>query len=144
MRPRLSLLSLSIVALVLCAPAASAQGWLEKAKQKANQVASEQLEKSPSSEKKHQGDSAPADDQSADAPATSGGKASGGDKAGAPMQGVWANFDFVPGNRVLFFEDYAQDNVGDFPRRWGFESGNWEIVDWQGARYLRSEGHGGA
>ena len=61
-----------------------------------------------------------------------------------PMQGVWANFDFVPGNKVLFADDFARDTVGDFPRRLGFESGNWEIVEWQAARFLRSEGHDGA
>ncbi len=77
------------------------------------------------------------------APAESGKGAAPAGPVG-PMQGVWANFDFVPGNKVLFYDDFMQDNVGDFPRRWGFESGNWEIVEAQGARWLRSEGHGGA
>jgi hypothetical protein len=27
------------------------------------------------------------------------------------------NFDFVPGERVLFADDFSKDNVGDFPKR---------------------------
>lgn len=63
-------------------------------------------------------------------------------EAGAdrPGEGVWANYDFVPGETVLFFEDYMADKVGDFPKRMEFASGNWEIVEWQGRRLLRNTG----
>lgn len=60
------------------------------------------------------------------------------DKAGKPGEGVWANYDFVPGERVLFAEDFANDRVGNFPRRLEFVSGNMEVVEWQGRRFLRS------
>ena len=63
--------------------------------------------------------------------------------AGEPMkpgEGAWANYDFVPGERVLFYEDYDNDNVGDFPRRLEFVKGNWEVVEWQGRRLLRNTG----
>ncbi len=55
-----------------------------------------------------------------------------------PGEGVWANYDFVPGNRILFAEDFSRDRVGDFPRRLEFVKGNMEVVEWQGGRYLRS------
>lgn len=55
-----------------------------------------------------------------------------------PGEGVWANYDFVPGNRVLFAEDFDDDRVGNFPRRFEFVSGNAEVVEWQGRRLLRS------
>jgi len=54
-----------------------------------------------------------------------------------PGEGVWANYDFVPGERVLFAEDFADDRVGNFPRRLTFVSGNMEVVEWEGDRYLR-------
>jgi outer membrane protein OmpA-like peptidoglycan-associated protein len=57
-----------------------------------------------------------------------------------PGTGAWANYDFVPGEQVLFFEDFATDRVGDFPRRLEFVRGNWEIVEWQGRRLLRNTG----
>lgn len=58
--------------------------------------------------------------------------------AAKPGEGVWANYDFVPGNRILFAEDFSADRVGDFPKRLEFVKGNMEIVEWQGGRYLRS------
>lgn len=57
-----------------------------------------------------------------------------------PGEGAWANYDFVPGDRVLFYEDYENDNVGDFPRRLEFLRGNWEVVEWEGRRLLRNTG----
>jgi outer membrane protein OmpA-like peptidoglycan-associated protein len=56
-----------------------------------------------------------------------------------PGQGAWANYDFIPGERVLFVDDFAADRVGNFPQRLQFKSGNMEIVEWQGARWLRGE-----
>lgn len=59
-----------------------------------------------------------------------------------PGEGAWANWDFVPGDTVLFMDDYSKDRVGDFPRRWELIEGNFEIVEWQGARYLRVTSNG--
>jgi outer membrane protein OmpA-like peptidoglycan-associated protein len=57
-----------------------------------------------------------------------------------PGTGAWANYDFVPGERILFYDDFAADRVGDFPRRLTLLRGNWDIVEWQGRRLLRSTG----
>jgi outer membrane protein OmpA-like peptidoglycan-associated protein len=61
-----------------------------------------------------------------------------------PGEGAWANYDFVAGDRVLFVEDYAEDNVGDFPRRLEFMRGNWDVVEWEGRQLLRNTGPRGA
>ena len=58
-----------------------------------------------------------------------------------PGEGAWANYDFVPGDRPIFVDDFSKDNVGDFPKRFEFLSGNMEIVEWKGQRWLRSGGH---
>jgi len=66
------------------------------------------------------------------------GAASGGAAAKLkPGEGAWVNYDFVPGTRALFVDDFGKDNVGDFPRRLEFIDGNMEVAEWQGARYLR-------
>jgi OmpA-OmpF porin, OOP family len=72
-------------------------------------------------------DGAPVSDRDAAAAAT----------AVRPGEGAWANWDFVPGEEVLFSDDYADDRVGDFPRRWELIAGNVEIVEWGGARYVQ-------
>lgn len=30
----------------------------------------------------------------------------------------FSKYDFVPGDQILFFEDFSQDAIGDFPARW--------------------------
>jgi OOP family OmpA-OmpF porin len=55
-----------------------------------------------------------------------------------PGEGAWANYDFKPGDRVLYVDDFTGDEVGDFPKRMEFKSGALEIVDWKGTRYLRA------
>ena len=40
---------------------------------------------------------------------------------------AYSKFDFVPGDQVIFFEDFSQDNVGDFPGKWN-TNGSGEIV----------------
>ena len=72
------------------------------------------------------------------APSAAGGAADAA--AARPGEGVWANYDFVPGETVLFYDDFADDAIGDFPRRMEFVSGNWEVVEWEGRRLLRNTG----
>ena len=55
-----------------------------------------------------------------------------------PGQGAWANYDFKPGDRILFADDFSKDEVGDFPRRFEFRSGQMEIVEWNEGRWLRA------
>ncbi len=31
---------------------------------------------------------------------------------------TYSKFDFVPGEKVLFFDDFSQDFIGDFPSKW--------------------------
>ncbi|MDY8136867.1 OmpA family protein [Aquimarina sp. 2201CG5-10] len=40
---------------------------------------------------------------------------------------VYSKFDFVPGEKVIAFEDFSQDEVGDLPGRWN-SSNSAEIV----------------
>ncbi|MCG8468877.1 MAG: OmpA family protein [Gemmatimonadetes bacterium] len=52
--------------------------------------------------------------------------------------GVWANYDFVPGNTVAFALDLADEPVGRFPaRQLEFMSGNAEIVERDGVPLIR-------
>ncbi len=55
-----------------------------------------------------------------------------------PGEGAWANYDFKPGERVLYADDFTGDEVGDFPKRMEFKTGAAEIVEWNGSRWLRA------
>lgn len=77
---------------------------------------------------------------STDTPAGVAGVAGGA--AGNPFDGVFLNYDFVPGDTVIFTEDFARDKAGDFPRRLELRTGNFEVADWQGQRFLRTNSGG--
>src|SRR5207244_3044908 len=49
---------------------------------------------------------------------------------------------FLPGDRVLFAEDFSHDKAGDFPRRLELKAGNLDIAEWQGQNFLRATDHG--
>jgi len=40
---------------------------------------------------------------------------------------VYSKFDFVPGDKLLFFDDFSNDFVGDFPAKWN-TNGSGEVV----------------
>jgi OmpA-OmpF porin, OOP family len=60
--------------------------------------------------------------------ANTGGKGSGTQQTGANDQSkegdlkAYSKFDFVPGDKIIAFEDFSQDAVGDFPDKWNTNS----------------------
>ncbi len=41
---------------------------------------------------------------------------------------VYSKFDFVPGEKIIFYDDFSNDNVGDFPVQWN-TNGSGEVVN---------------
>ncbi len=67
-------------------------------------------------------------------------------QANAPVLMSNTKYDFVPGDKILYFEDFAQDAVGDFPALWttngggevktvNLASGNWFHMNKEDAVY---------
>ena len=69
-----------------------------------------------------------------------GAVASGGGSAEQelPGKGAWLNYDFVPGDKVLFYDDFADDHVGDLPTHEDVSEGNVTVVDIKGTKYFRT------
>lgn len=40
---------------------------------------------------------------------------------------IYSKFDFIPGEKIIFFDDFTADNIGDFPALWN-TNGSGEIV----------------
>jgi len=52
-------------------------------------------------------------------PENQAGKTEGGSEKQAQQSlQAYSNYDFVPGDKVLLYEDFSQDAVGDFPALW--------------------------
>ncbi len=73
------------------------------------------------------------------APKTTGGQSDSGDNTGTGQNSgsasnpssktieVYSKFDYVPGDKLMFFDDFAFDFVGDFPSKWNTNGGG-EVV----------------
>lgn len=58
--------------------------------------------------------------------------------------GVYSTFTFEPGNKILFYDDFGKDGIGDFPAHWE-TSGSGEVVttDMYGGKWLSLTGRSG-
>jgi outer membrane protein OmpA-like peptidoglycan-associated protein len=73
--------------------------------------------------------------EGADSPQASPTKAANAAGAAAPAsRKEWANYDFVPGARTIFFTDFTDDQVGNFPKRLTFKTGQMEVVELDGGQ----------
>ena len=75
--------------------------------------------------KKPEGNQSPADSAKSKN-ATAGSTVKSGADA-APSLAAYSKYDFIPGEKVIFYEDFSQDAVGDFPALWN-TNGSAEVV----------------
>jgi outer membrane protein OmpA-like peptidoglycan-associated protein len=81
------------------------------------------------------------------APATGAGPAgdAGGGQDPVAQEQIYSKYDFVPGDRVIFFDDFSDTDVGEFPRKWTLQgpgagtSNAVEVIQYQGRNFLRSQ-----
>lgn len=60
-------------------------------------------------------------------PNTSGSDGSAAGPAGEKSIQVYSKFDYVPGDKLIFYDDYSNDFIGDFPSKWN-TNGSGEVV----------------
>jgi OOP family OmpA-OmpF porin len=129
---------LVLTALLMTAVSDSASAQLGRIREAAKKA----ISSSDSAKKKAESEKAKADSAKAPAaPATESPKT----VAAPPAQvrgdaKVWENYDFVPGNKVLFYTDFSEDRVGNFARGLKYVSGPAEIVEMDGEKVLRATG----
>jgi outer membrane protein OmpA-like peptidoglycan-associated protein len=142
MRRFSSLLTLVLLTLFLGALALPASGQFkglkDKVKAKAQQKADEKIDKkideategSPTDEAETEGEAeTPAEGESAP-PASTGGTATAEDMT------LYTKYDFVPGDKVIFFDDLSSDELGEFPSRWKLDEGVFEVAKQHGQPWI--------
>ena len=103
----------------------------DRIKQKAAEKAAEKVGKKVG---EAMGD-APVADSSKQGPAAAANAANASGASTAPAsRREWANYDFVPGSRTIFFTDFTEDQVGNFPKRLTFKNGQMEVVEIDGGQ----------
>ena len=62
----------------------------------------------------------------------------GAQQAATPSFEAYSKFDFVPGEKVVAIEDFAQDALGDLPAKWNTNAGGEVVtVSGQAGRWLK-------
>lgn len=112
-------------------------GLRNKVNQKVNQKVDQQVDKQidkaidgPKKDKSKSGDNqtSSGEENSSSGQAGTETPASGGaSKAATPAFASYSKFDFLPGEKVIAFDDFATDNIGDFPAKWNTD-GSGEVV----------------
>lgn len=123
------LLAVSALLVAAGAEAAHAQSLGDRLKKKAQDAARRKIEE----RVREKTGCAPGATCPAEPPGAEGGSATAG-KAG---EGAWVNYDFKPGERTLFADDFTRDVVGNFPRRLELVAGNMEVAELDGQLFLR-------
>jgi OmpA-OmpF porin, OOP family len=135
---------------VLCGPLASAQDWhgilgnladraAQKAADKALEKATEPTQPSsasaPGTSSSSVGASASQSSSSAMQPGSSGGSATAAmpEASGQAPFKVYQNYDFVPGDEIVFEDDFRTDTDGEFPAHWKLLKGQAVVNTMQGA-----------
>jgi OOP family OmpA-OmpF porin len=87
---------------------------------------------------------APAPQPAVEAPERAGNPQAAPSAAGPMNETVYGKYDFVPGDKLIFYDDFSDTDVGEFPVKWHLKGpkdpGNnaVEVVEYQGQRFLRA------
>jgi len=131
-----------VLALVLLASAAQA-GLKDRLKKKVEDKAGQKTDQAADKALGGAGDAAGGEGN--DAGEGSGTETSDGESGSdAKVSEVSTKFDFVPGDKVLFMDDFTQDELGEFPAKWKLVSGTHEVAEMKGGRWLRCVSNNGS
>lgn len=88
--------------------------------------------------------SAPASKRAGAKGASADGDAGAGDGSIEQAEEIYSKYDFIPGDKVIFTDDFSDTDVGEFPVKWslngpgGKGSNTIEVAEYAGKRFLRS------
>ena len=143
---RLSRILPVLLALLAASPnGAGAQGWKDRLKQRVEKKVADRVEKKTDEATDRALDKAEdavrcavGDSACIDRAKREGKRVITGGESAAPGSGVWATYDWAPGDRLLFFEDFSSDRIGDFPQRIEPGGGSFEVVEESGRHLLHN------
>jgi len=135
----LSVALLSIAVAALWSPAHAQFGFIgDKLKEKAQEKVEEGIDDAADGEAA-EGET-PAGEAEGESEAQA---AAGGGTATAEDMALYTKYDFIPGDRVIFYDDLSTEELGEFPSRWRLDSGVFEIANQGGRNWIMCTDEGG-
>ena len=133
-----------LAAIVLCPAEVSAQGFLRKLGEKAAEAGKRKLEQKV--EEKVEREVGNKADEILDGKSTSTSRQNNGDDAEVAQDdtpdAVAQKSDFVRGSVILFEDDFAGEQMGEFPSKWDISDGSLEVASVNGKKYAHSNNSG--
>jgi outer membrane protein OmpA-like peptidoglycan-associated protein len=118
-------------------------GITDKLKKKAEQKVSEKIEdKIDKTGEKAASDTTQIEGEAGQAGAEAGAAQAKGGTATAEDMTLYTKYDFVPGDKVILFDDLSGEEIGEFPSRWKLDRGVFEVVKQGGENYIMCSDEG--
>lgn len=105
----------------------------KKVENKADQKTDKAIDKALEGPGKGEAPAEAGDEPTEAAPAPAG---STGATAASEDMTLYTKYDFVPGDKVIFYDDLAREEMGEFPSRWGLENGVFENATAAGQNWI--------
>lgn len=104
----------------------------DKAKEKVEKKVKETIE----GEEETASDTTNASEESAEKPASDTAEAQPSTPGASEDMSLYTKFDFIPGDKVIFYDDLSGEEIGEFPSRWRLDQGVFEIAKQGGKNYI--------
>jgi len=99
----------------------------DKADEKVDEKIDETIDEAAGDKEPAEEEDAAQSQESKDQQTSSNDAQAAGSTAGSDDMSLYTKFDFVPGDKVIFFDDFSSDELGEFPHRWNLDTGVFEV-----------------
>lgn len=141
MKSKLIFIGLLCFALIAVSSPATAQ--FKKLKDKAKEKAEKKVEETIEGKEETTEDTATASKESPEKPASDTAKAKSTSTGTSEDMALYTKYDFIPGDKVIFYDDFSSEEIGEFPSRWRLDEGVFEIAKQGGKNWILCTDRGG-
>ena len=141
-------LFLLLMLVFACAGQADAQGWLKRLGKKAEEAAKRAVERKVENKVERETDDAMDGvldgKKSKKSNESDDGDYEDAEEGPQDTEAQYEQSDFVRGSVILFEDDFAGEQMGEFPSKWDISDGSLEVASVNGKKYAHSNATGGS
>ncbi len=107
-----------------------------KLKDKAKEKVEKKVEETIKGEEETASDTTKASEESTEKPTSDTAKAQSTAPGASEDMSLYTKFDFIPGDKVIFYDDLSGEEIGEFPSRWRLDQGVFEVAKQGSKNYI--------
>jgi OOP family OmpA-OmpF porin len=113
-----------------------AQAQFKKLTDKAKEKAEKKAEEAVEGKEEAKEDTTAATQESTEKPASETAKAQSTATGASEDMTLYTKYDFIPGDKVIFYDDLSGEELGEFPSRWRLNNGVFEVAKQGGKNWI--------